>query len=359
MTKVIRSAIIEAQDGGSVLRGILISAPALLGAFLSAAVVIELVFVLPGIGHLFIQSMFQGDLPVTMTVFLIAGIAVLLVTVFAMAVALGIGENTRENVFEDAVQPEAVMTESAVPVGGFGTGTVIAVVGIAIIIFVAFFAPIIAPHDPFQISLAQRNASLSAEHPLGTDSIGRDVLSRLLYGVRTSAMVAFWTLIPVGIVGGAIGVASAQAGVKADAIITAIMDSVIALPTLIFAIYFIFLFGAGFMSLMIVVTLVALPRFARAVRDELTDPSGGGPGNALISAVTMHIGFAMLLEATLSFLGSGLAPQVPSLGSMASLSRAYLVQQALPAIAPGLALMLMAAVMMVFPLRWSKITSMN
>ena len=191
--------------------------------------------------------------------------------------------------------------------------------------------------------------------------MGRDILSRLLYGTRSSLAVALLSLIPVTVMGGGLGLLSGYAGGNVDKVITGALDNIPAFPLLLFAILVTVAFGPGLMSLVIAVTLVLWPRIARAVRDEVAALKASGDFslsiaiNPIIALLTLHFGLSILMEATLSFLDLGIQPATPSWGSMMAESMQHIQAAPWVAIFPGLALTAVTITMIASPFRWSKI----
>jgi ABC-type dipeptide/oligopeptide/nickel transport system permease subunit len=209
-------------------------------------------------------------------------------------------------------------------------------------------APWVAPADPMQLNMRKRFLPPSAEHLLGTDEVGRDVLSRLLYGARISLSVGFVsTGIAFGL-GGFLGLLAAGYR-RLDDIIMRLMDVLLAIPTVLLAIAIIAALGPGLYNLMIAVGLGSVPTFARLMRSaairlreiEYVDAAralGQHDLMILFRAVlpnalppvlifaTLSLGSAILSAAILNFLGLGLDPTVPEWGSMAAAGRNYLRQ---------------------------------
>jgi peptide/nickel transport system permease protein len=217
----------------------------------------------------------------------------------------------------------------------------IATVSLVLITLLAIFAPLIAQHDPlFQDRVAVLQPP-SAEHWFGTDDIGRDVFSRILYGTRISLLVGLSVVIVTSIVGGIIGLASGYFGGWVDMIIQRIVDALYALPSLVLALFIAALLGPSVRNVIIAVSLVQIPRFVRVARAEMikirtTDYVAAsrvigakplriillhGVPNALPAMLVMGslaFGVAIITEAALSFLGVGTPPPAPSLGTMLS-----------------------------------------
>ena len=380
MVRIIRSSIVEVLDsedygssrgnglpvGTCLLRclgNFLIWAPALFGGFLAGAIVVETVFRAPGIGWLTVSAVHTRDYPVLQGVATVAAGMAVIVLGFSLVASLLL----RQLEARAAARPasgQSVGTEDINPPMSIARKVPwVPLTVIGFLLVVAVLAPIMATHDPLQVSIVDSLSSPGAGHLLGTDVLGRDILSRLLYGTRSNLAVALLSLIPVAVVGGGLGLLSGYVGGKFDTIITGALDNIPAFPLLLFAILVTVAFGPGLMSLVIAVTLVLWPRIARAVRDEVAALEASGDFslsiaiNPIIALLTLHFGLSILMEATLSFLVLGIQPATPSWGSMMAESMQDIHIQAAPwvAIFPGLALTAVTVTMIASPFRWSKI----
>ena len=215
------------------------------------------------------------------------------------------------------------------------------------ITFVAIFADFLAPHDPQFGSLAERFrppfwlAGGSLNHALGTDHLGRDVMSRLIFGARVSLVVGFTAVIFAGVVGTALGILSGYLGGWVDQVVMRIVDAWLALPALTFAIFLAAIVGPSEMNIVIILGLVYWTRYARIVRGEvlslkerefvrLAVVAGCSkmtimrrhilPNviNSAIVLATLMLGVVIVAEASLSFLGVGVPPPKPAWGVMLS-----------------------------------------
>jgi len=216
-----------------------------------------------------------------------------------------------------------------------------------IMVVVAIFAPLLAPHDPQVGSLAVRFrppfwiAGGSLEHILGTDHLGRDVLSRLIFGARVSLVVGFTAVIFAGVVGTILGILSGYLGGWVDQVVMRIVDTWLALPALTFAIFLAAIVGPSEMNIVIILGAVYWTRYARVVRGEvlslkerefvrLAIVAGCSrwtimmrhvlPNvvNSAIVLATLMLGVVIVAEASLSFLGVGVPPPKPAWGVMLS-----------------------------------------
>jgi peptide/nickel transport system permease protein len=215
------------------------------------------------------------------------------------------------------------------------------------ILFVALFADLLAPYDPQIGSLSDRfkppfwQAGGSLAHLLGTDHVGRDVLSRLIFGARVSMIVGFTAVIVAGTIGTGLGILSGFLGGWVDQVIMRLTDTWLALPALTFAIFMAAVVGPSEMNIIVILGAVYWTRYARVIRGEvlslkerefvrlavvagcskLTIMRRHILPNVLNSAVvlgTLMLGVVIVTEASLSFLGVGVPPPKPAWGLMLS-----------------------------------------
>lgn len=233
---------------------------------------------------------------------------------------------------------------------------------VLLLFLVALAAPFIAPHDPIATSPdSSYLPPLSPGHFLGTDELGRDLLSRVLWGARVSLPVAF-VAVAVGLVGGGlIGMLSGYAGGIADLLLMRFIDALLAFPGLILAIAIVAALGPGLRNAMIAIGIVAIPGYARLVRAVVlqlkqmefvtaTRALGATPLrlivrhlipnllNPIIVQISLSAGFAILAEATLSFLGLGAQVPTPDWGQMINTGAGFLDNDPWLAIVPGAAI---------------------
>lgn len=233
---------------------------------------------------------------------------------------------------------------------------------VALLFLVALLAPVISPHDP--LATSPDNAylpPLSPGHLLGSDELGRDLLSRALWGARVSLPVAF-VAVAVGLIaGGVIGLVSGYAGGIVDLLLMRLIDALLAFPGLILAIAIVAGLGPGIRNAMIAIGIVAVPVYARLVRAVVlqlkqmefvvaTRSLGASPArlimqhlvpnllNPVIVQVSLSAGFAILAEATLSYLGLGAQPPTPDWGQMINSGGAFLPNDPWLAVIPGAAI---------------------
>lgn len=229
-------------------------------------------------------------------------------------------------------------------------------------ILVAVFAPALAPYDPFVMNDAVLRQPPSWSHPLGTDHSGRDVLSRMIWGTRVSVLVGFGSVVIGGGLGAALGLMGGYMGGWADAAIQRVMDSIMALPTLVLGLAIVAAFGPSLIIVTLAIATVIMPRVARVVRASTIATSAfpfvdaaRAIGCARVRIIFQHVApstlspfvviattqlaQAIITEASLSFLGVGVPPPNPTWGGMLSGSgREFLLQAPWIAIAPGLAI---------------------
>jgi len=228
-----------------------------------------------------------------------------------------------------------------------GDVPVIPTIIIVVIAFMAIFADVLAPHNPEVGSLTLRfrppvwQAGGTTDHLLGTDQLGRDVLSRLIFGARVSMVVGFTAVIFAGVVGTVLGILAGYLGGWVDQAIMRITDAWLALPALTFAIFLAAIVGPSMWNIVIILGLVYWTRYARVVRGEvlslkerefvrLAIVAGCSKWtimrrhilpnvvNSAIVLATLMLGVVIVTEASLSFLGVGVPPPQPAWGLMLS-----------------------------------------
>ncbi len=229
----------------------------------------------------------------------------------------------------------------------------------------AVLAPWLAPHDPVAVDLANHLAEPSWQHLLGTDHLGRDTLSRLLYGARVSLTLSLISVGSALVAGTAAGLAAAWHRGLVDAAVVRVVDVLLAFPDLLLAIAVVAVLGRGDVGTIVAVAVFSTPTFTRVARaSALTATSRdfvlaaravGAPGwwvlgrhvlpnclSPIVAQATIMLGTALLVASGLSFLGLGVQPPAPEWGAMLSRGRDLLRTAPLGAIAPGLAITLVA-----------------
>ncbi|WP_246066590.1 nickel transporter permease [Aliiroseovarius halocynthiae] len=238
----------------------------------------------------------------------------------------------------------------------FGLGILLA------LLLIALFAPLLSPHDPFTQSLSNRLQPLGSEgHLLGTDSLGRDILSRLIYGSRITLYIVALVALIAPVAGLLVGTVAGYAGGWTDTILMRITDIFLAFPRLVLALAFVAALGAGIENAVLAISLTAWPPYARIARAEtLTIRSADyisairlqGAGalriitkhiwplciSSLIVRVTLDMAGIILAAAGLGFLGLGAQPPSPEWGAMISEGRRFILDHWWVATVPGLAI---------------------
>lgn len=238
-----------------------------------------------------------------------------------------------------------------------------------LLVIPAVFATQVAPHDPLKGSLAKRlkppvwQQGGTVEHPLGTDKVGRDILSRIIHGARVSLAVSLVAIFVGGALGTALGLTSGYFGGWVDAIIMRLVDISLSLPTILLALVLVAAVGPSFGTVIGVLVVLLWARYARLVRGEtlaikerdfiararvagashvriMTRYIFPNVVNSLIVLATLQVGYVILLESALSFLGAGLPRPTPAWGLMIADGRELIVTAWWVSMFPGLAIML-------------------
>jgi peptide/nickel transport system permease protein len=228
----------------------------------------------------------------------------------------------------------------------------------------ALIGPYLSPYAPHEQNFDALLQSPSWAHPFGTDDLGRDIFSRIVHGARISITVALVSAFVACTVGAIIGLAAGYAGGWTDSILMRFMDALFAFPGLVLAIAVVSMLGQGAWQAMTAIAIVAVPRFARMMRAQTlalrhaefvtaSRVAGGGVTriclqhivpNALgilVIQASAYAGFAVLTEASLSFLGLGVRPPAPAWGTMLRSGYQFLSMAPWMAIIPGLAISLL------------------
>lgn len=240
---------------------------------------------------------------------------------------------------------------------------VFGIIVVAILTMCAIFADFIAPYHYDDQDLDSIYQFPSAQHIMGTDSMGRDIFSRIIYGTRTSLSIAIVTVLLATLIGGALGAIAAYYGGKADDIIMRVLDIFMAIPSTLQAIAIAAALGAGLFNTMLALVIGRIPGLARTVRAAIISIKGEeyvraarsiGAGdfriimghilpNALapiIVQATLFLASSILTISMLSFLGLGIQPPTPEWGSMLAAGRAYMRTYWYIVTFPGLAIVL-------------------
>jgi len=238
-----------------------------------------------------------------------------------------------------------------------------------VLILPAIFAPVFAPHDAFLGSLSDRltppawQDGGTWDHILGTDKLGRDIFSRIIYGARVSLTVSLIAIFVGGIIGTSLGLISGYFGGKTDAVIMRLVDISLSLPTILLALVLVAAAGPSFGTVITVLIVLLWARYARLTRGEtlavkerdfIARARVAGAShtrimvkylfpnvvNSLIVLATLQVGYVILLESALSFLGAGLPRNEPAWGVMVADGRELIVTAWWVSMFPGLAIML-------------------
>lgn len=234
---------------------------------------------------------------------------------------------------------------------------------IFILIIAAIFAPLISPYNPYKQELKNALQQPSAEHWLGTDLLGRDILSRIIFGTRTSLQVGVVAVGIATLIGMTLGLLSGYFGGWLDIILMRIIDGMMAIPGLVLALVFAAVLGGGLRNVMIAIGIAAVPTYCRLMRSQVLTVkeadyvlSAHSVGSSdvrimlrhvlpnclppLIVLITLNMGTAILAEAGLSFIGIGIAPPGAAWGSMVNDGYNYLLMNPMLSFAPGICIVL-------------------
>jgi peptide/nickel transport system permease protein len=243
---------------------------------------------------------------------------------------------------------------------------------IAVIVLVALLAPLIAPHDPYAQMLSRKlippvwfdSPKTTWEHILGTDHLGRDYLSRLMYGARISLMIGFSAMLISGVIGTILGVCAGYFGGRVDMVINFIITTRLSMPVVLVALAVISIVGSSLTVVIWVIGLLIWDRFAVVVRSATQQVRGldfvasaqalgsstprilfsdvlPNISNHIIVIATLEMAHAILLEAALSFLGLGVQPPTPSWGLMISDAKGLMFFDGWLIAVPGTALFML------------------
>lgn len=243
----------------------------------------------------------------------------------------------------------------------------IALASVGLVTLVAVFAPVLAPYDPTEAVAEPFLKPLSAGFPLGTDDVGRDLLSRVLYGIQSSWLAAFVVIVSGVLIGGIVGLVAGATGGWVDSVLMRITDIFLALPGPVLAIAVVAALGPSLFHTLVAVMIVWWPFYARIVRGEIRKLAarphveaarlaGVGrlrilfrhllPGAVPATVVTasLDVSALILTLASLSFLGLGSPAPAPELGSMSARGLTYLLEYWWVPIVPAVAVFLLALV---------------
>ncbi len=231
------------------------------------------------------------------------------------------------------------------------------------LVLVALFAPLLAPYNPNEIHLLDQLVAPSGQYLFGTDEVGRDVLSRVIFSARPAISAGLVTVTLAAIVGAVTGLIAGYRAGAFDALIMRVWDTLLAFPAIFLAIGIVSVLGPGWINAILAIAILNMPAFSRLVRASTLAvrnrefvtaahavgcsdwrimvqhvfPNCVGP---LVVQMAIAVPEAILIEASLSFLGLGSQPPDPSWGNMLSAAQAYLYRSAWYALFPGLAITL-------------------
>ena len=244
------------------------------------------------------------------------------------------------------------------------------ILGGSVVLFaliIAIFAPLLAPFDPYDQDLTRRliqpiwHKTGTWEHPFGTDALGRDYLSRIMFGSQVSLMIGFFAAIISAIVGSAIGMIGGYFGGRTDNIVMYLINVKLALPGLLVALSLVSVFGGSIIALILILSFLFWDRYAVVTRsltqqirvnDYITAAQALGASktriilgevlpnlmNQIIVIASLEMAVAIIIEAALSFLGLGIQPPTPSWGLLVSEGRSFMFFKPYLIVLPGLAI---------------------
>lgn len=242
------------------------------------------------------------------------------------------------------------------PRGAVGFGVLI------VLLVAAFFAPWLTGYDPYSQNLQLRSAPPSWQHWLGTDQLGRDILTRLLYGARISLAAGIGSVLIAAVLGGTLGTVAGYVGGRLDTILMSINDVLLVFRTYLLAIMVVAILGISLFNLTLAIGLALFPQFARLIRAEILSVKNRDYTEAarslgarhvvilfrhvlpqvispVIVTATFYVATAIVVESSLSFLGLGPPPPTPSWGLMVSDGLRFLFGNSALAVIPGVAIM--------------------
>ncbi len=240
---------------------------------------------------------------------------------------------------------------------------------IAVFVLLAILAPLLSPADPHDQSLRNRfkppvwQEGGTWKYPLGTDRLGRDMLSRIIWGSRVSLAAGVITVLLASALGAAVGLVAGYYGGRVDAALMRITDATMSFPVILLALILAVTVGPSFTNVVVAIAVILWARYARVIRgqvltlmqlDFIAQARVAGAGawriitrhlfpntlNTLVVLVTLQIGYVIIVEASLSFLGAGIPPPMPAWGSMIAEGREFVTSAWWVSMFPGLAILL-------------------
>lgn len=241
--------------------------------------------------------------------------------------------------------------------------TVFSVIILAIALLAALFPTLLATHDPLALDMVNKLQGPSSAHILGTDELGRDLWSRIVYGSRVSMSVGLGSATLAMIIGVPLGLIAGFKGGIVDSIIMRVMDAFMSFPSIMLAMLLMTIFDASTMTLILTIAIVSFPAYGRIVRGsvlsikerdyiEAARAFGAKPGYLMFRAIlpncmsgiivqfSLFTASAILIEASLSFLGLGIKPPDPAWGSMLSYAKQYIDQSSTYILVPAITIFL-------------------
>jgi peptide/nickel transport system permease protein len=255
------------------------------------------------------------------------------------------------------------VTSTILRIGRSQPAFVISLAVLTIVLLMAIFGGLLAPHDPYLLDPQAVNQGSSARHWLGTDEFGRDLLSRLLIGIRPTLVVALGATAIAAVFGSFLGIAGAYGRPWLSLLIMRSVDIMLSFPPILLALLAVGFWESGVLSLTVVIGVLYIPHFARVAHSatlqvarqeflEAEHAMGASVRRVVFTAIvpnilsplvvqaTLTVAAAILLESGLSFLGLGIVPPEPSWGQMIGTARGYLGQNPMYVIWPSLLLAL-------------------
>jgi peptide/nickel transport system permease protein len=265
-----------------------------------------------------------------------------------------------------------VLSEANLPAAPASRGRRLPIVSlgiIAVFVLLAILAPLLSPADPHDQSLRNRfkppvwQEGGTWKYPLGTDRLGRDMLSRIIWGSRISLAAGVITVLVASAFGASVGLVAGYYGGRVDAALMRATDATMSFPVILLALILAVTVGPSFTNVVVAIAVILWARFARVIRgqvltlmqlDFIAQSRIAGAGawriisrhlfpntlNTLVVLVTLQIGYVIIVEASLSFLGAGIPPPTPAWGSMISEGREFVTSAWWVSMFPGLAIML-------------------
>lgn len=238
---------------------------------------------------------------------------------------------------------------------------ILGIIFLSVILILMICGLVILPYDPTQIDIQNKLTGMSSTHLLGTDHLGRDILSRLMVGSRISLGIGFLVVLLGSIVGIPLGAISGYLGGKVDEVLMKIIDTLMSFPGILIALMLIAVFDVNVKVIIVALSLISLPKFARISRGEFykyrdsafvlaTRSRGAGSFRIMVKHILPHIvpsllitasltfATAVISEAGLSYLGLGIQPPAPSFGKMVSEAQPYIFQKPVYVLIPIIAI---------------------